>query len=145
MAFWQASPRDKMTGKFKIGETSREDYKKFLKKAEEFFEIMKISLRREKWNAAGLNAIHVGISANDALLTFHFGLRSISPKHDDAVKLLISMMKREDTETKAKHLRRLISVKNLVEYDGRLFSKREAESLAKHSERYLNWVKSILP
>ena len=53
-------------------------------------------------------------------------------------------MKRDDTESKAKHLRRLISVKNLVEYDRRLFSKKEAESLAKHAERYLNWVKSLL-
>lgn len=87
----------------------------------------------------------LGISANDALLTFHFGLRSISPKHDDAVKLLISMMKRDDTEIKAKHLRRLISVKNLVEYDGRLLSRREAESLTKHAERFLVWVRSLLP
>lgn len=134
-----------MTGKFKVGRTSKEDYKKFLKKANEFFEIMQLSLLKEKWNAAGLNAIHVGISANDALLTFHFGLRSTSPKHDDAVKLIISLMKRDDTESKTKHLRRLISVKNLVEYDRRLFSKREAESLAKHAERYLNWIKSLLP
>ena len=108
-----------MTAKFKIGTSSKEDYKKFLKKSEEFFEMMRESLMKEKWNAAGLNAIHTGISANDALLTFHFGLRSISPKHDDAVKLLISMMKRDDTDKKAKQLRRLISVKNLVEYDGR--------------------------
>lgn len=114
-----------MTGKFKIGKSSKEDYKKFLKKADEFYEMMQQSLMNEKWNAAGLNAIHSGISANDALLTFHFGLRSISPKHDDAVKLLISMMNRDDTEIKAKHLRRLISVKNLVEYDGRLLSKRK--------------------
>ncbi len=134
-----------MTGKFKIGKLSKEEYKKFLKKADEFFEIMQESLKKEKWNAAGLNAIHTGISANDALLTFHFGLRSISPKHDDAVKLLISMMNRDDTEIKAKHLRRLISVKNLVEYDGRLLSGREAESLAKHAERFLVWVRSLLP
>lgn len=134
-----------MTGKFKIGKSSKEEYKKFLKKADEFFEIMQQSLKNEKWNAAGLNAIHTGISANDALLTFHFGLRSISPKHDDAVKLLISMMKRDDTEIKAKHLRRLISVKNLVEYDGTLLSRREAESLAKHAERFLVWVRSLLP
>ncbi|NOR21860.1 MAG: HEPN domain-containing protein [Candidatus Aminicenantes bacterium] len=124
---------------------SKEEYKKFLKKADEFFEIMQQSLKNEKWNAAGLNAIHTGISANDALLTFHFGLRSISPKHDDAVKLLISMMKRDDTEIKAKHLRRLISVKNLVEYDGTLLSRREAESVAKHAERFLVWVRSLLP
>jgi HEPN domain-containing protein len=134
-----------LTGKFKIGKSSKEDYKKFLKKADEFLETMRESLMKEKWNAAGLNAIHTGISANDALLTFHFGLRSISPKHDDAVKLLISMMKRADTDKKAKHLRRLISVKNLVEYDGRLLSKTEAESLAKHAERFLVWVKSLLP
>lgn len=134
-----------MTAKFKVGKMSREDYEKFLKKADEFCEMMRQSLNKKKWNAAGLNAIHTGISANDAVLTFYFGLRSISPKHDDAVKLLISMMNRKDTETKAKHLRHLISMKNIVEYDGRLLSKREAESLAKNAERFLEWVKSILP
>jgi len=134
-----------MTGKFKIGKSSKEDYKKFLKKADEFYEMMQQSLMKEKWNAAGLNAIHTGISANDALLTFHFGLRSISPKHDDAVKLLISMMKRDDVDIKAKHLRQLISVKNLVGYDGRLLSRSEAGSLAKHAERFLDWVRSLLP
>lgn len=134
-----------MTEKFKIGKSSKEDFKKFLKKAEEFVEMMRQSIKEEKWNAAGLNAIHAGISANDALLTYHFGVRSISPKHDDAVKLLISMMKREDTEKNAKHLRRLISVKNLVEYDGRLLSRVEAESLAKHVERFLFWAKSLMP
>lgn len=96
-----------MTGKVKVGKTSKEEYRKFLKKADEFFEMMQQSLEKEKWNAAGLNAIPTGISANDALLTFHFGLRSVSPKHDAAVKLLISMMKRDDTEIKAYHLRRL--------------------------------------
>jgi HEPN domain-containing protein len=134
-----------VTGKFKIGKSSKEEYKKFLKKADEFYEMMQQSLMKEKWNAAGLNAIHSGISANDALLTFHFGLRSISPKHDDAVKLLISMMKRDDVDIKAKHLRRLISAKNLVEYDGRLLSRSEAESLAKHAERFLEWVRTLLP
>ncbi len=134
-----------MTGKFKIGKSSKEDYKKFLKKADEFYEMMQQSLMKEKWNAAGLNAIHTGISANDALLTFHFGLRSISPKHDDAVKLLISMMERDDVEIKAKHLRQLISVKDLVEYDGRLLSRSKAESLAKHAERFLDWIRSLLP
>ena len=134
-----------MIAKFKVGKTSKEDYEKFLKKADEFCEMMHQSLTKEKWNAAGLNAIHTGISANDAVLTFYFGLRSISPKHDDAVKLLISMMKREDTGTNAKRLRYIISMKNIVEYDGRLLSKREAESLAKNAERFLAWVKSLLP
>ena len=49
-----------MSGKFKIGKSSKEEYRKFLKKAEEFFEMMRQSLLKEKWNAAGLNAIHTG-------------------------------------------------------------------------------------
>ena len=54
------------------------------------------------------------------------------------MKLLISMIKRDDVDIKAKHLRQLISVKNLVEYDGRLLSRSEAGSLAKHAERFLD-------
>ncbi len=65
-----------MTAKFKVGKASKEDYEKFLKKADEFCEMMRQSLNKEKWNAAGLNAVHTGISANDAVLTFYFGLRS---------------------------------------------------------------------
>ncbi len=36
-----------MTDKFKVGKSSKEDYIKFLKKADEFFEIMRESLRKK--------------------------------------------------------------------------------------------------
>jgi hypothetical protein len=36
-----------MTGKYKIGKLSKEDYKKFLKKAEEFYEMMQQGLKRK--------------------------------------------------------------------------------------------------
>jgi len=32
-----------MTEKFKIGKSSKEDYKKFLRKANEFYEMMQVS------------------------------------------------------------------------------------------------------
>ena len=51
-----------MTAKLKVGKTSKKDYGKFLKKADEFCEMMRQSLDKEKWNAAGLNAIHSAIN-----------------------------------------------------------------------------------
>jgi hypothetical protein len=127
-----------VTTKLKVRKISKDDYSKFLKKADEYEEMMFQSLASKKWNAAGLNAIHSGISANDALLIYHFGVRSISPRHDDAVKLLMNRLKRDDTEAMAKHIRYLISKKSMVEYDGRLLSKGEAEALVKHAKRFLD-------
>ena len=66
-----------MTAKYRVGKTSKDEYENFLKKADEFCEMMRQSLDKEKWNAAGLNAIHSGISANDAVLNFFFGLGEI--------------------------------------------------------------------
>ncbi|MBI4336139.1 MAG: HEPN domain-containing protein, partial [Candidatus Omnitrophica bacterium] len=103
------------------------------------------SLVREKWNAAGLNAIHAGISSADALLVSLHGVRSTSPKHDDILKLFPSLIKHKGLEANISHLRHLISMKNIVEYDQRLITQNEAIGLSRHAERFLAWVKSILP
>lgn len=73
------------------------------------------------------------------------GLRSISPKHDDAIRLLVSLTKHSDTEKNATHLQKLIAMKNIAEYESRLFTRQEAEALSKHAERFINWVKNLLP
>jgi len=119
-------------------------YKNYLQKALEFRDTMRNSLSSSNWNAAALNAIHTGISANDAVLTCFHGIRSISPKHDDAVKLLRDLMKDEKAKTAANHLSKLIYAKNLVEYESRLFSQSEAHTIAKHAERFVEWVESVL-
>lgn len=120
-------------------------YRNFYKKAKEFYETMQTSLGQKNWNAAALNAIHTGISINDALLAYFYGIKSISPKHDDAVKLLVSLVKHKEVSSNSAHLRKLIGMKNLVEYEGRLFTQSEAQALAKHAQRFLEWVESLLP
>lgn len=134
-----------MTQNIKTSHISKSDYINYLKKSEEFLSSAQDSLIKEKWNAAGLNAIHAGISSADALLVSLHGVRSISPKHDDILKLLSSLVKHKALEENISHLRQLISMKNIVEYDQRLITQSEAISLSKHSERFLAWVKSILP
>jgi HEPN domain-containing protein len=119
-------------------------YKNYLKKALEFKDAMLQSLSLEKWNATALNAIHAGISANDAVLTKFHGIRSISPKHDDAVKLLRSLMKDEKSKKAANHLSKLIYAKNRSEYEASLFNKTDAYTLTKHTERFFEWIESII-
>lgn len=103
------------------------------------------SLSKGKWNAVGLNAIHAGISSADALLAFSSGVRSTSPKHDDVIKLITSLVSHRDVKTNVPHLRNLIYMKNIVEYEVRLIDKNEALLLSKHASRFLEWVKSVLP
>lgn len=131
--------------KIKTGKGDKEDYCKYWKKVKEFYETAEDRLAHEKWNAAALNAIHSGISANDALLVCFHGVKSISPKHDDTIRLLTSLVEHEKTGTNAAHLRNLIGAKHTVEYESRLYAQKEAQVLVKHAKRFLDWVGSILP
>jgi len=120
-------------------------YKNYLQKALEFRDTMRDSMSASNWNSVALNAIHAGVSANDAVLTFFHGMRSISPKHDDAVKLLRDLMKDEKAKLASNHLSKLMYAKNLVAYESRLFTQSEAHTIAKHTERFIEWVESVLP
>lgn len=126
-------------------EVERSKYINFIKKALEFYQSMKDALDQGTWNSAGLAAVHAGISANDALLIYFYGLRSTSPDHRDAINLTGLMIKRENAREAIGHLRRLINKKNLIEYEGKLFSRVDAEEIAKHAERFVNWAVGLLP
>lgn len=134
-----------MIKKIKTATVSKSDYSNYLKKSAEFYEAMQESLSKGKWNAVGLNAVHSGIAAADALLVFFHGMRSTSPKHDDIVKLLTSLMTHRDASSNASHLRNLVGMKNIVEYEVRLIDRHEALLLSKHAMRFMEWVKSLLP
>jgi hypothetical protein len=119
-------------------------YRAYLQKAEEYFQAMLDSLAEERWNAAALEAIHAAISANDALLVRHYGLRSASGAHEDAIELLVAHLGTPEAKQAAQHLSRLLARKNLVEYEARLFTAKEAQEAVKHAERFLEWVRAKL-
>lgn len=120
-------------------------YKNYLKKAEDFYSAMQTAFKNKNWNSTGLEAVHCAISANDALLTFYGGKISIGPDHQDAVRLLNSLIAFQETSNYSAHLRKIIAMKNLVEYEDRLFHEREASEILIHTERFFNWVKTKLP
>jgi len=126
--------------------TRKEDnWQNYLIKAEQFMETALDAFIKENWNSVGLNTVHAVISANDSMTVYLGGIRSASEKHNDAVELLLelSIDKKEAVEF-LKHYSWLIGRKNLVEYESRLFYKKEAEDSIKHAERFLEWAKRKL-
>ncbi|MCD6521646.1 HEPN domain-containing protein [Candidatus Calescamantes bacterium] len=112
-----------------------------MKKAEDFYEAMLRSYKENNWNSVGLEGVHCAISAADALMVFYYGIRCASDDHRDSVKLLEQHFPEPEYKNYISHFRRIISQKNLVEYEDRNFSAKEAEEIVKKAERFLNWVK----
>jgi hypothetical protein len=92
-----------------------------------------------------LLAIHAGLSACDAVTVALRGVRSIEPDHLRAADLLEAAAREaEDVQQHASQLRGLLKVKNLVEYEDRRVSAREAETGSKRAERLVNWAASVV-
>lgn len=130
--------------KLKTVNVARNDYKIFLGKAKEFYEVMLNAQETKKWTAVGLNAVHCAISCCDALLTFHLGIRSSGEDHMQAVDLLLRLppdIEKGETNT----FKRIIVKKNLIAYECREFRQTEAVEISKLAERFYRWTASKLP
>jgi hypothetical protein len=121
----------------KVKVVKETNWKNYLIKAEQFLETSRDANKKENWNAVGLNTVHAAISTNDALTVYYGKCRAAGEKHIDSVDLLLEILRNKDgVEINSKHLLWLISRKNLVEYEVRLFFKKEAEDALKHADRF---------
>lgn len=121
----------------------RGNYEIYFRKAAEFYQMMCQAEEIEKWHAVGLNGVHCVISACDAVLVFHLGLRSASNEHKDIIHLL-KRTPLEDLDKMANILYRVVEKKNLIEYEDRIFTEAEAKKLAKLVQRFFNWAREKL-
>lgn len=117
----------------------------YWKKAQDFYQSMLRAYTEKNWHSVGLEAIHCTISASDALLVYCKGIRSTSQDHRDLVDLLVDQIGTEEVKKYCNTLLKIISMKNLVEYEDRLFTEKEASEILKRTERYFNWIKTQLP
>lgn len=128
----------------KVVNVEKNDYKIFLKKSKDFYEIMLKARDTGNWTAVGLNAVHCAISCCDAMLTFHLGIRSAGEDHMQAVDLLMRLPPAlEDGQANA--FKRIIAKKNLIAYENREFRQTEAIDILKLAERFYGWTTSKLP
>lgn len=130
--------------KLKTVNVAKNDYKVFLGKANDFYEVMLNARETGKWTAVGLNAVHCAISCCDAMLTFHLGIRSSGEDHMQAVDLLLRLP--PDVERgEANTFKRIIVKKSIIAYECREFRQTEALEISKLAERFYRWTTSKLP
>lgn len=121
-------------------------YVDYLKKALQFFNVMKMCLQDGEWDAVLLNGIHASISINDALTIFRLGKRSSGKSHQEATLLLNQVVSgQEEGRKNVARLSQILDSKNIVEYDSRRFNEKEARYFAQQVERFVEWVQRQLP
>ncbi|MCX5784417.1 MAG: hypothetical protein NTX59_01880 [Elusimicrobia bacterium] len=128
----------------RLTKISRDRYTLYWDKAMEFFEAMVDASQKKNWNATGLAGVHCCISATDALLVKHAGIRSSSDSHQDVVGLLSAKISDPDISRQAKRLGEILAQKNLIEYVDKSFPEKNAQALKISVERYIEWIRKLL-
>lgn len=114
-------------------------------RAEECLHAARNSFNKQEWNAATINAIHSCIASCDAMCVYFLGRRHAGENHNDAVTLFKTIKSGEEINTNANRIARVLSIKNIAEYEERLVYKSEAEKVLKDCERFFEYVKKVLP
>ena len=129
----------------KTRNVSKDFYKNYLQKAEEYFQTMNQEFEQKRYNSCVLGAIHCCISTADALTVFYKGVRHAGEKHEDVVQLLETLeIDREVLKSKARQILSVLQLKNMTEYEEKLTTENGALAAIKSTERFYGWVKEML-
>lgn len=127
--------------KIKTKQEEKSAARDYLKKAGDNHDAMLSEQKEGNFNAVGTLALQCAISSADAICVFEKGIRSISQDHFDVCDIVKSITL-PDAEEKANLLRRIISKKNLIQYEKRNIYQSEADEIAKASSKFYQWVAS---
>jgi hypothetical protein len=123
----------------------RSKYHDYIKVAVNFYNGADTAKAFEYWNAAGVLIIHAAIAYTDALTIKVGGVKSQGDDHMAAVDLLREVITLDQDGQKAlNHLGRMIQQKNVVSYDGEIYTRSDVDKLWKQLERYKAWAVTVL-
>lgn len=133
--------------KVKFSKVERSLYANYLIRAQECLNAAKHSLNLNQWNSSAISAIHSGIASLDAFCVYYLGQRHAGQAHEDAIVLFrsIKQLSREDTNTIANRVIKILKMKNMAEYEERLVHQAEAQNILKDAERLFEAAKNKLP
>jgi len=134
-----------MTAKLRTRDVEKALYINFFQRSTECLNAARSSFNQQEWNASTINAIHSCIAACDSVCVYFLGKRSAGESHNDAVKLFKTIKKSKEIDTNASRISRILSIKNMAEYEERLVFRSEAEKILKDCERLLDYIKKELP
>jgi uncharacterized protein (UPF0332 family) len=124
---------------------SRAEARLYLEKTEQFLQEGRSALERSQYDAAMLNAIHAAIGASDAVTAVLAERRSADPDHQRAVDLLEEVAWQSgEIKARVRQLRMLLAKKNVVEYESRRATAKEAADSMERAERFVRWASEIV-
>lgn len=123
-----------------VRQIRKTEAKNYLEQGEEFLDSAIDNINKNRFNAAGFNAIQSMINANDALTIFFLETRA-SKDHKEAVRLHVDVIRIINDSSCRNILKNALELKSTVGYLGKTVSKREAENLIRDATRFLEWVK----
>lgn len=125
----------------KTAPAARTEGKLYLAKAEEFLREARMAAQASRHDAAMLNAIHAAISAADAVTTVLAGRRSADPDHQRAVDLLEEVAGPSgEIRNRARQMNTLLAKKNVVDYESRRATAKEAGDAVETANRIVDWA-----
>jgi len=128
--------------KFNTRSTKIGAEKSFFVKAEDFLESAKEAVNDHS-NASAALAVHAVISACDAICAKFLQRRHAGSDHMQAVEMLNELpIDKDEVKPKVRQASRVLSKKNLAEYEDRIIGSEEALSMIKDAERFLAWVRT---
>ncbi len=127
----------------RIEALSRDRYRFYLRRAEEFAQQMDRAASARAWNAVGLLGVHCVISACDGLTVGVAGQRWSGQGHA-GVRGMVQSLRVPHPDAALRRIGDVLDQKNRVEYEAREFTEREAGDVRKKARRVLVWVKERL-
>jgi uncharacterized protein (UPF0332 family) len=113
-----------------------------LRKAEEFLSTAVDSFDGGRFDAAASNAIHAGINGSDAITGWRLSKRSAAADHMSTVDLLAGAG--SEGASAARHLRRLLPLKNLAEYDYASVTRERARTALRAGEAIVDIARRVM-
>jgi HEPN domain-containing protein len=134
-----------MPKRSKTVDVPRREAQRYVEKAVEFVEQARDASSSSRHDAAVLNAIHAAISAADAVTVALSGRRSSDPDHQRVADLLEDVAANSsEIRSRTRQLRTLLAKKNVVEYESRRATAREAADAVTRAERLVAWSEDLV-
>ena len=125
-------------------EVDRAKARTYYDKARQLCEASGQAFTQGQHDATVVLAIHAGINACDAVCIALAGLRSNDPDHEKAAELLQTLGPRGTFDDQVNRLRRLLKLKNLIEYDNKRATKDDGEQSIRRCSALVTWASEQL-
>ena len=115
----------------------KQEFTRYLRKADEACRSMKDDLQARRYNSAGLQAVQTAVSSADSLTVFYLGLRSTAQSHLEVLSLLRRIPVQEEDQLR-RQIASVLDVKSQVQYEPGTISERTARRVSTLADRILS-------